>query len=128
MIPISLSEKFCCQNLITSIKVINMTRNSSKSNKLRNIQVYDFLLRVKNMKCFEAISYFHLVIIYNEHRWPEHNFLTSPVHFCVSIHICIIIEISRIKFRIFWYIKLRQFFFFVFVLNILVRLEHVVFH
>ena len=37
MIPISLSEKFCCQNLITSIKVINMTRNSSKSNKLRNI-------------------------------------------------------------------------------------------
>ena len=37
MISISLSEKFCCQNLITSIKVINMTRNSSKSNKLRNI-------------------------------------------------------------------------------------------
>ena len=25
MISISLSEKFCCQNLITSIKVINMT-------------------------------------------------------------------------------------------------------
>ena len=37
MIFISLSEKFCCQNLITSIKVTNMTRNSSKSNKLRNI-------------------------------------------------------------------------------------------
>ena len=37
MISIALSEKFCCQNLITSIKVINMTRNSSKSNKLRNI-------------------------------------------------------------------------------------------
>ena len=37
MISISLSEKFCCQNLTTSIKVINMTRNSSKSNKLRNI-------------------------------------------------------------------------------------------
>ena len=36
MISISLSEKFCCQNLFTSIKVINMTRNSSKSNKLRN--------------------------------------------------------------------------------------------
>ena len=34
MIPISLSEKFCCQNLITSIKVINMTRNSSKSPKI----------------------------------------------------------------------------------------------
>ena len=39
MISISLSEKFCCQNLITSIKVINMTRNSSKSNKLRNINI-----------------------------------------------------------------------------------------
>ena len=37
LISIPLSEKFCCQNLITSIKVINMTRNSSKSNKLRNI-------------------------------------------------------------------------------------------
>ena len=36
MISISLSEKFCCQNLITCIKVINMTRNSAKSNKLRN--------------------------------------------------------------------------------------------
>ena len=34
MISMSLSEKFCCQNLITRIKVINMTRNSSKSNKL----------------------------------------------------------------------------------------------
>ena len=33
MIYISLSEKFCCQNLITSI----MTGHSSKSNKLRNI-------------------------------------------------------------------------------------------
>ena len=33
MISISLSKKLCCQNLITSIKVINMTRNSSKSNK-----------------------------------------------------------------------------------------------
>ena len=32
-----LSEKFCCQNLITSIEVINMTGHSSKSNKLRNI-------------------------------------------------------------------------------------------
>ena len=41
MISISLSEKFCCQNLITSIKVINMTRNSSKSNKLRNINTID---------------------------------------------------------------------------------------
>ena len=37
MISISLSKKFCCQNLITSIKVINMTGHSSKSNKLRNI-------------------------------------------------------------------------------------------
>ena len=30
---IFLSEKFCCQNLIKSIKVINMTGHSSKSNK-----------------------------------------------------------------------------------------------
>ena len=37
MISIFLSEKFCCQNLVTSIKVINMTGHSSKSNKLRNI-------------------------------------------------------------------------------------------
>ena len=37
MISISLSEKFCCQNLIMSIKVINMTGHPSKSNKLRNI-------------------------------------------------------------------------------------------
>ena len=42
MISISLSEKFCCQNLITSIKVINMTRNSSKSNKLRNTCFFFF--------------------------------------------------------------------------------------
>ena len=26
MISLTLSEKFCCQNLITSIKVINMTK------------------------------------------------------------------------------------------------------
>ena len=31
MISISLSEKFICQNLITSIQVINMTGHSSKS-------------------------------------------------------------------------------------------------
>ena len=37
MISLSLTEKFCCQKLITSIIVINITRNSSKSNKLRNI-------------------------------------------------------------------------------------------
>ena len=37
MISVSLSEKFCCQNLSMSIKVISMTRHSSKSNKLRNI-------------------------------------------------------------------------------------------
>ena len=37
MISISLSEKFWYQNLITSIKVINMTGHSSKPNKLRNI-------------------------------------------------------------------------------------------
>ena len=37
MISISLSEKFGRQNLITSIKEINMTGHSSKSNKLRNI-------------------------------------------------------------------------------------------
>ena len=34
---ISLSEKLCCQNFITSIKVIDMTGHSSKMNKLRNI-------------------------------------------------------------------------------------------
>ena len=37
MISISLFEKFCCQNFITSIKVVDMTRHSSKTNKLRNI-------------------------------------------------------------------------------------------
>ena len=37
MIAISLYEKFCCQNFITSIKVIDMTGYSSKTNKLRNI-------------------------------------------------------------------------------------------
>ena len=37
MISISLSEKFCCQNYIPSIKVIDMTLHSSKTNKLRNI-------------------------------------------------------------------------------------------
>ena len=45
MISIFLSEKFCCQNLITSIKVINMTRNSSKSNKLRNINTIGCRIR-----------------------------------------------------------------------------------
>ena len=38
MISISLSEKFCRQNLITSIKVIDMTGHSRKTNKLRNIK------------------------------------------------------------------------------------------
>ena len=42
MIFISLSEKFGCQNLITSIKVINITGHSSKSNKLRNIKTIGF--------------------------------------------------------------------------------------
>ena len=37
MISISLSEKFCCQNFIPSIKVIDMIGHSSKMNKLRNI-------------------------------------------------------------------------------------------
>ena len=37
MISISLSTKFCCQDFIMSIKVIDMTGHSSKSNKLRNI-------------------------------------------------------------------------------------------
>ena len=49
MIPISLSEKFCCQNLITSIKVINMTRNSSTSNKLRNINTIGCFCNCRNM-------------------------------------------------------------------------------
>ena len=38
MVSISLSEKFCCQNLITSIKVINMTGHSNKSNKLEKFK------------------------------------------------------------------------------------------
>ena len=37
MISISLSEKFCCQNFIPSIKVIDMIGHSSKMNKLKNI-------------------------------------------------------------------------------------------
>ena len=37
MISMSLSEKFCCRNLITTIKVSDMTRGSNKTNKLRNI-------------------------------------------------------------------------------------------
>ena len=36
IISIALSKKFCCQNLIMSIKVINTTGHASKSNKLRN--------------------------------------------------------------------------------------------
>ena len=39
MISISLFEKFGCQNFTTSIKVINMTGHSSKTNKLRNINI-----------------------------------------------------------------------------------------
>ena len=41
MISISLSKKFCCQNFVTSIKVIDMTGHSSKTNKLRNINTKD---------------------------------------------------------------------------------------
>ena len=37
VLTISLSEKFCCQTFITSIKVIDMTRHSGKKSKLRNI-------------------------------------------------------------------------------------------
>ena len=32
MISVSLSEKYCCQNFLTSIKVIDMTGHSSKTN------------------------------------------------------------------------------------------------
>ena len=56
MICISLSEKFGCQNLITSTKVINMTGHSSKSNKLRNINT--IRCRARN------------IIVY---KWKIHN-------------------------------------------------------
>ena len=39
MIPIALLEKFSSLNLITCIEVSHMTRHSSKSNKLRNINI-----------------------------------------------------------------------------------------
>ena len=45
MISISLSEKFCCQDLSTRINVINMTGHSSKSNKFRNINTITHLER-----------------------------------------------------------------------------------
>ena len=43
---IPLSEKFCCRNLNTSIKVFNMTGNSNKSSKVRNINTIG--RRIKN--------------------------------------------------------------------------------
>ena len=42
---LTLSEKFCCQNLITSIKNINWTRHSSKSNKLRRVNTVDHAIK-----------------------------------------------------------------------------------
>ena len=37
MIPIALMEKFTSQNFVTCIEVSHMTRHSSKSNTLRNL-------------------------------------------------------------------------------------------
>ena len=68
MISISLSEKFGCQNLIMSIKVINMTGHSSKSNKLRNINTIGCQVRnitiqkwkIHNIKIISFIINFSL--------------------------------------------------------------------
>ena len=50
MISISLFEKFCCQNFITSIEVIKITGYSSKSNKL---MIY---WRVRQPSCGPNVS------------------------------------------------------------------------
>ena len=48
MTCISLSEKFCCQNFITSMKVIDMTGHSSKTNTLRNINKHHRMSKDKH--------------------------------------------------------------------------------
>ena len=41
VIAIALFEKFRCKNFILCVKVGNMTRHSSKQNKLRYVNLYD---------------------------------------------------------------------------------------
>ena len=86
LISIPLSEKFCCQNLITSIKVINMTGNSSKSNTLRhhrmpneeNSQYQNQNHRVYHKfyidKCKSNIRPRHLT------RWPDLTEVLKGIH------------------------------------------------
>ena len=65
---ISLSEKFCCQNLITNIiKVINITGHSSKSNKLRNINTIG--CRTRNITIY---------------KWIDHNIKIKIISFILN--------------------------------------------
>ena len=69
MIPISLSEKFCCQNLITSIKVIDMTRNSSKSNKLQPVWRDNNIFLGSKMKLMRSLVIVISIFLYACESW-----------------------------------------------------------
>ena len=91
MIPISLSEKFCSQNLITSIKVINMTRNSFNSTS----RYLDDLLNIDN-------NFFDSMVnrIYpSELQLNKANVSDTEASF-LDLHLSISDGLSRLKFMI----------------------------